>query len=117
MITTLETFGKLLSQQQSELPRCYHESEQNFTIEFDQVRIPVKVIMERMMRQVTSKEIVFTGRAYTDIAEVTFPENEKVRKAFENYFKNEVTEDRWVSMSGLKVYSHVKINGQEIPLG
>lgn len=115
MSLTLETLSPILSQQYEELPWGNHLSTKDFQLEIDSVSITVSVAMERIKNRVPKAEIVFTGKALTNIATVEItPPNTQVWQAVANHFKSQVTPNPWADGQNEAIFDSVKINGQRI---
>lgn len=115
MSLTLETLSPLLSQQYEELPWDNHISTKDFQFEIDSVSITVSVEMKRIKNRVPKSEIVFTGKALTNIANVKItPPNTKVWQAVVNHFKSQVIPNPWADGQNEAIFDSVKINGQRV---
>ncbi len=113
MSLTLEKLSSLLSQQYNELPWDNYISNKDFQVEIDSVSIAISVAMERIKHRVPKNEIVFTGKAFRDVANVDItPSNTQVWQAVVNHFQSQVKRNPWAGGQNEAIFDSVKVNGQ-----
>lgn len=115
MTTTLEELSPLLFKQYDELPWISHKSRNNIQLEIDQKIINITIEMERIKNYVPKTEIVFSGSAFTNTANVNVnPPILRVMQTVHNHFRNLVRPDPSNGGQNKSVFDFILINGQRL---